>query len=49
MVLVCREGEWKRVCDSGDGYTRQDAVVTCRQLGYPHPEGECFQIHMIVM
>ena len=38
LVLVCREGEWKRVCDNDEGWTKEDAIVTCRQLQYPHPE-----------
>ena len=31
-------GVWKRVCDSDEGWTKSDAIVTCRQLGYPSPE-----------
>ena len=38
MVLVCRNGEWKRVCDAD--WTKDDAIVACRQLNYPHPESE---------
>ena len=38
MVQVCAEGEWKRICDSGSGWSTSDSVVTCRQLGYPSPE-----------
>ena len=42
MVLVCRGGEWRRVCDDSEGWTKQDAVVTCRQLRYRHPQCECY-------
>ena len=39
-VLVCRGGLWKRVCDEGERWTKEDAIVTCRQLNYPYPESK---------
>ena len=37
VVEVCFTGGWKRVCDNEEGWTQNDSVVTCRQLGYPNP------------
>ena len=40
IVIVCRGGEWKRVCDEGERWTKEDAIVTCRQLKYLYPESK---------
>ena len=40
IVIVCNGGLWKRVCDKGERWTKEDAIVTCRQLDYPYPESK---------
>ena len=32
-VEICTDGRWRTVCEHG--WSEEDAVVTCRQLGYP--------------
>ena len=38
MVEVWRGGMWRGVCEEGEGegrgWGREEAIVTCRQLGY---------------
>ncbi len=33
VVEICYEGLWNTVCT--DGWSFRDAVVTCRQMGFP--------------
>ena len=41
-VEVCYDEEWRMVC--GEGWSQQDALVTCRQLGYS-TEGKSFHVY----
>ena len=34
LVEICLEGEWGRVCDDSNIWSREEGAVVCRQLGF---------------
>ena len=40
-VEICINNAWGTVCD--DGFTKEEALVACRQLGKLQTEGICLQ------
>lgn len=35
-VEVCRDGAWGTICDYDSSWGAEEAIVICKQLGYPY-------------